>query len=98
MGRNPYMILFPILDTFKFIWRYKYYDRFIKKPKSLTNTMNTEKLTSDTKWQYWVPSYKNFSHITPGRNTKTLKYVIWEINITKAASHTGFLYHHVAMG
>ena len=74
------------------------YERIINKSKALTNMVNTEKSTSDTKWQDWVPSYKNFSHIIQGRNTKPMDYAIWEITTTKAALHAGFLYHHVVMG
>ena len=50
MERYPYIIQFPILYTFNFIFSYKTYERFIDKTKEITESENPEKFISDEKW------------------------------------------------
>ena len=76
IGEDPENEAFPVGDAMEYIRRNKHHQSFVEKSKTLSEAAKPEKLTEQTKWIDWLPTFKNYLRAIPGVNGIPLSYVI----------------------
>ena len=55
--------------------RSDFYDAYVKKSKTITETAKPDNFTDKIKWIKWYPNFINFLRDIPGRNGIPLSYI-----------------------
>ena len=76
VGEDPENDIFPVADAMEYIRRRKAHQSYIDKSRILSEAAKPDKLTEDTKWIDWFPTFVNFLRAIPGVNGVLLSYVI----------------------
>ena len=76
IGENPEDEIFPVADAMEYIRRHKSHKIYMDKSKILSEAAKPGKLTDDTKWIDWFPTFVNYLRAIPGVNGVPLSYVI----------------------
>ena len=90
-GRDPVTEVVNNFDVAALMRRYKTHLSFVKKSSTMATTANPSQFASDTKWEDWEPTFKNFLRTIPGRDGVPLDYVIRINNTTNRATHIDML-------
>ena len=73
LGRNPETMAFPVVQAPALMRCYKNHAKFLSSALTLADTAKPEKLTSQTKWTDWIPTFLNYLCAIPGRDGVPLK-------------------------
>lgn len=75
-SQDPTTMVFNLATVHTILDNAKTHEAFIKKAKTLIDTATPKNFTSNTKWEDWFPSFRNFLRSIPGRSGIPLSYVI----------------------
>ena len=64
---NPSTEGYSVVDVTNQLWRFKNHKVIVSKSKTLTEVSNMVKLTKETKWIDWGPSFMNYLYNIKGR-------------------------------
>ena len=67
-GVEPTVIAFPVNSVVELLRRVKTHNIFIACSDAIASAAKPDKLTKDTKWEDWAPSFLNYLRAIPGRD------------------------------
>ena len=67
---------FPVDTTAELLRRVKTHNIFVARSDAIALAAKHDKLTKDTKWEDWVPSFLNYLRTIPVRDDVPLKYTV----------------------
>ena len=60
MGGNPASVPFLVREASMILLRHNTHERFVKDTSTLADAAKPMKFETETKWQDWVPAFKNY--------------------------------------
>lgn len=96
-GRNPSSTPFPVDQAQQYMRRYKTHKMYVDNSKTMAEAAKPAKLTSDTKWEDWAPTFLNYLRAIPGRDGVPLKYICRDNEEPDGTPKTDFLDEYVNM-
>jgi hypothetical protein len=95
LGRDPTMAPFPVDDTAMLMRRYKTHQLYIDTSSTLSAAAKPDKLTAQTKWEDWAPSFSNYLRAIPGRDGIPLLYITRKNDLPDPTPNPNFLDDYV---
>ena len=81
LGIDPITVRFPVANASGFINIYKHHDAYVKKSKTITETVKPDKFTDKLKWIEWYPTFINFLYAIPLRNGIPLSCICRPVSV-----------------
>ena len=91
LGINPTTLAFPVDTTAELLRRFKTHKCFAARSDAIAFAAKPDKLTKDTKWEYWAPYLLNYFRAIPGRDGVPLKYIVRANKLPDTTSNSNFL-------
>ena len=95
LGIDPTALAFPVTETAVLLRRYKTHQIFVDSSSTLSAAAKPEKLTNETKWEDWEPSFENYLRAIPGRDGVPLKYITRKNDMPDPSPNMDFLDDYV---
>ena len=64
---------------------------FVARSDAIASTTKPDKLTKDTKWEDWAPSFLKYLYAIPGGDGVPLKYIVRDNELPDATPNVDFL-------
>lgn len=97
LGRNPEYGSFSIVETQRFIRRYKTHKQFMDKSSDVSDAAKPSKFTTKMRWSDWAPTFLNYLRTIPGRDGVPLSYVCRDSDQPDPTPHEDFIDDYVTM-
>ena len=90
LGVDPTALSFPVNTTADLLRRVKTHKMFVARYDAIALAEKPDKLTKDTKWEDWDPSFLNYLRAIPGRDGFPLKYNLHDNKLPDATLNVDF--------
>ena len=89
------MLAFPVNSAVELLRRVKTHEMFVVRSDDIASAAKPDKLTKDTKWEDWAPSFLNYLRSIPGRDGTPLKYIVRDNELPDATPNVDFLDNYI---
>ena len=91
LGIDPTTLAFLVNTATELLRCINTHKMFVDRSDAIALAAKTEKLTKDTKWEDWAPSFLKYLRAIPGRDGVPLKYIVRENDLPDKRPNVNFL-------
>ena len=95
LGVGPTVLALPVNSAAELLRRVKTHNMLIACSDAITSAAKPDKLTKDTKWEDWTPSFLKYLRAIPGRYGVPFKYIVRDNELPDATLNVDFLDNYI---